>query len=68
MWFLVIGLVSIVASLMFGRLLARAAAEQTSIPNGAADRPAVVTYPGRRDALAELAARRRKQMMQPSLN
>jgi hypothetical protein len=33
MWFFVIALVSVVASLIFGRILGRASTEQTSRPN-----------------------------------
>jgi hypothetical protein len=58
MWFLIIALVSIVASLLFGRLLARASAERTNpVPvRGPSREP---TYPAHRDAVAEDAARKR---------
>ncbi len=67
MWVFVIGLVSLLASLLFGRLLAKAAAEQTSIPKAAAPRSFAPAYPPRRDVVTQMT-QRRQLMMQLYLN
>lgn len=57
MWFMIIALVSFVASLVFGRLLARARIEQTNplMCHG----PSIgAPYPAHRDAVAESVRRR----------
>ena len=59
MWYLIIALVSIVCSLIMGRLLARANAEQTTNPYPVRGPSLGSVYPAHRDAVAEHAVRRR---------
>lgn len=59
MWFMILALVSIVTSLVLGRLLARVRVEQTSNPFVAHGPSLSVPYSTNRDAVAESARQRR---------
>jgi hypothetical protein len=59
MWFVIIALASIVASLVFGRLLEKAAAEQTSNPNPVRGPSMEWDLQAHRLAIGQLAGRQR---------
>ncbi len=67
MWFLIVALISIVASLALGRLLARARFEQTN-PYPLRGPSVAVQYPSSRDVIAENAWRRRLAGLEVHLN